>query len=78
MVDAGRKPGPGGWSVWAVSGTTAVRIGDGGSTAALASSPEGEHPFLALEVQIDRGGGWSRPVRAYIARRSRRVVAVDR
>jgi hypothetical protein len=78
VVDAERKPGPSGWSVWVVSGTTAARIGDEGSAAALASSPEGDHPFLALEVQIDRGGGWSRPVTAYIARGSRRVAAVDR
>jgi hypothetical protein len=37
-----------------------------------------EAPFLALEFQVDRGGSWSEPVIGYVARGSRRVVAVER
>lgn len=36
------------------------------------------HPFVEVEVQVDRGGGWSTGVRAYVARASGRLVAVDR
>ena len=35
-------------------------------------------PFLAVQVQVSRGSNWSSSVIAYIARRSGRVVAVDR
>jgi hypothetical protein len=36
------------------------------------------YPFLALTVRVDRGDGWSRPVTAYAARQSGRVVALER
>ena len=36
------------------------------------------YPFFAVEVQVDRGAGWSRSVVAYVARASGRVIAVDR
>jgi len=36
------------------------------------------YPFLAVEVQVNRGRGWSRSVVAYVARASGRVVALDR
>jgi len=36
------------------------------------------YPFFAVEVQVDRGEGWSQSVVAYVARASGRVIAVDR
>ena len=37
-----------------------------------------QRPFLALELQLDRGGGWSTSTTACLAPASRRIVAVDR
>jgi hypothetical protein len=44
---------------------------------ALAADP-GDYPFLELELQVDRGAGWSSPVKACFARASGRTVAVQR
>lgn len=38
----------------------------------------GTEPFLAVEVAVDRGGGFGRSVTCYVATASGRVVAVDR
>ncbi len=35
-------------------------------------------PFLAVDLQVDRGMGWSRAVRVFVARHSGRVVRVER
>jgi hypothetical protein len=35
-------------------------------------------PFLAVDIQVDRGMGWSGTVRVFIARQSERVVRVER
>lgn len=50
------------------------------SPANPGGTPEPDRrPFHAVEVQVRRGGGgWSRSVTAYVARRPDRVVAVDR
>ena len=51
----------------------------GGSwTELLAAATPPDAPFLLVECQVDRGRGWSRPVRAYFARTTRRVVAIER
>jgi hypothetical protein len=36
------------------------------------------YPFLAVELCVDRPGGWSSSVRVFAARASRRIVAVER
>jgi hypothetical protein len=58
------------WSNWEQPSTLAVDV----SGVATASGA----PFIALDLQADRGSGWSRSVFAYVAARSGRVVAVDR
>ena len=74
--DAERKLGA--WSDWQETKET------GADLASLAANPPGgdagdaNRPFLALEASVDRGAGWSREVRFYVARASGRVVAVDR
>ncbi|MDH3197714.1 MAG: hypothetical protein OEO21_05685 [Candidatus Krumholzibacteria bacterium] len=67
---ADRKPDRSGWSEWVELAVTELAL-----TASLERS---QHPFLAVEVQVDRGSGWSEGVTAYVARGSARVVAVDR
>ena len=37
-----------------------------------------QRPFVAVEASVSRSGKWSDPVRAYVARASGRVVAVER
>jgi hypothetical protein len=46
--------------------------------APVAAIPAGEDDFVAFEVQVDRGSGWSRSVTAYWSRGAQRIVAVDR
>ncbi|HXF58493.1 MAG TPA: hypothetical protein VN539_01600, partial [Candidatus Saccharimonadales bacterium] len=51
---------------------------DSGPAAQAVRDARGNRPFLALEVQVSRGGDWSRSVRAYVSRASNTVVAVKR
>jgi hypothetical protein len=73
-VGADRGGGP--WSPWRVS--TSTRVDLEGDVAAAADPMAGRRPFTAVECQVDRGEGWSSSVKAYVARASGRVVAVDR
>jgi hypothetical protein len=75
VVDAERR---GGWSDWkdvqdytfnAHGGVFAFPVGDQGV---------GAYPFFAFELQVDRGEGWSGSVTVYVARKSGRVVEVER
>ncbi len=43
-----------------------------------ASEGDPEHPFLAMEVQVDRGFGWSSTVTVYRAYASGRIVGLER
>ena len=45
---------------------------------AVRGEPEAGRPFLKMEVQVDRGTGWSRTIAVYVSRTSTRVVAVER
>jgi len=58
-----------GWSEWAELSTLEIPIIEPAST---------RFPFVGVECQVDRGSGWSRPVRAYVSRRLRQVVAIER
>jgi hypothetical protein len=75
-LTAGREAA--GWSAWVESGGTEVEIGSGPLADHLAAADAPAFPFVALECCVDRGSGWSRPVTAYMARGSGRVVAVER
>lgn len=46
--------------------------------ASVHDAPLPRFPFVHVEVQVDRGAGWSPSVHAYVARRSGRVVEVQR
>ena len=74
-VDADREQEGGGWREWVELAQTDLPLASGEVAAALATS---RRPFLAVEVQVDRGTGWSEGVIAYWARASGRVVAVER
>jgi hypothetical protein len=74
-VAADRKPDGGGWSQWVKLTLPELALPGGAVAASLERS---QRPFLAVEVQVDRGSGWSDGVTAYVARGSARVVAVDR
>lgn len=56
------------WSEWIESTRTEV---------VLPEAPV-EEAFLAVETQVHRGSRWSTPVALYVARRSGRVVALER
>jgi len=58
----------GAWSPW-------MELGTLGMAANEASDAD---PFVAFELQVDRGDGWSQSVTAYVERANGRVVAVER
>jgi hypothetical protein len=66
------------WTAWAEA------AGPHFDLAAATSAPPGKgvaptrRPFLAFETAVDRGDGWSRPIRAYVSRATGQVVGVDR
>lgn len=75
-VDAERRGERGPW-LEVAAGRVALADADGRPLPHVpATGPE--RPFLALELQLDRGGGWSASTTAYLAPRSLRIVAVDR
>ncbi len=69
----GATPGP-----WLPLNGPALALTDAPVAAALDGAPADHYPFIAIDVQVDRGAGWSRSVTAYVARASGRVVGVDR
>jgi hypothetical protein len=68
---------PAGRTQWLETAERAIDLdAAGGPTVGTASL--GDHPFLEIELQVDRGEGWSSSVVVYLARASGRVVAVER
>ena len=68
-----------GWTSWRETTDTLVPLfGDDEKLADDIPKWEDEHPFLAIEVQVDRGKGWSDSTILYGAYASGRLVAVDR
>ncbi len=59
------------WSLWQESSVTEVLLSGSPPTDA-------DHPFLAMECQVNRGQGWGSSTIAYLATTSGIVVAVDR
>lgn len=74
--DAGR--GTASWSAWTSASEPRVALAASGSAPAVGNAAPGRWPFVAIEVAVDRGSGFGRPVRTYVSRSSGRVVAVDR
>jgi hypothetical protein len=59
-------------------GRMTITLAEGAAALALATAAPSKRPFLAFELEVDRGDGWIGPVLVYAARRSGRIVAVDR
>ena len=70
--------GGAGWSAWAEAPEPAFDLAGAEGRDPIRVSAASERPFLAVEAQVSRGGGWSPPVTVYIGRDSRRVVALSR
>lgn len=66
------------WSPWKDSTEPSVDLAGPATDAPGVSAGTPSRPFFALEASVDRGAGWSRSVRLYVARASGRVVALDR
>ncbi len=75
-VDAGR--GGAEWSGWSEMTVPAVDLSVAVTVEPIRSTPEAKRPFLAVQAQVNRGGGWSRSVTVYISRASGRVVGLSR
>ncbi len=71
-----------GWSDWMESSATEVPVVmlETGPAAAAAQGPADQYPFLAVELQVNRGQGqeWSSSMKVYVARGSGRIVKVER
>jgi len=70
-IDAGRD---GDDVAWIELGSTSISVEQESVTALPAST----HPFVELEVQVDRGQGFGPSVYCYLSRVSGRVVEVER
>lgn len=76
VVNEDRK-GPGG-GAWREMKSTSVAYDAPVVRESLAHGSESEYPFLAIEVQVNRGHSWSPSTTAYLARAGGQVVALDR
>jgi hypothetical protein len=81
VVDENREPEV--WSDWQEvemgrDGRMTITLAEGAAALALATAAPSKRPFLAFEFEVDRGDGWNGPVLVYAARRTGRIVAVDR
>ena len=59
---------------WVTSDVTEVAL----DAPAVRDAPVDAYPFVHVAVQVDRGEGWSESIHCWIARRSGRVVGVER
>ncbi len=67
-----------GWSPWMILDETSFPMETPEAIRMLKSQSEKEYPYIAFEVDLDRGRGWQGSVTAYVARKSTRLIAVDR
>jgi hypothetical protein len=75
--DADRRKGA--WSAWIENERPEFDlVAAGAAASAIGREDATRRPFVAVEASVGRSGKWSRPVRAYVARQSGRVVAVER
>jgi hypothetical protein len=66
------------WTPWSDAAETRFDLAGPAAAPPGRDASADRRPFLALETSVDRGSGWSRPIRVYVARATGRVVAVDR
>jgi hypothetical protein len=76
-VDKDRSPQKDNRSDWTPMDNTRLSLETGVAAETLLRA-DGEHPFLAMEFQLNRGGGWSESVTAFLAPGSGRIVAIAR
>jgi hypothetical protein len=74
--DAERKKGA--WTQWLQSERPEFDLTVSGASEVMERDDPARRPFVAIEASVSRAGKWSHPVRAYVARASGRVVAVER
>jgi hypothetical protein len=68
-----------GWTTWRETSASVVPLfDDSGRLAAHIPPEDPDHPFLAIEVQVDRGDRWSPSTTLFGAYASGRLVALDR
>jgi len=73
-VDDERDPGSGGWTEWTVTSSTTIRLYNDPDLP----RDDGGRPFLAVEVQLNRGDRWSASTTVFASYDSGRIVALDR
>ncbi len=66
------------WTEWIALDRTELPFDRILGSANVARHGADAFPFLAIDVEVNRGNRWSDPVRVFVARASRRIVAVDR
>ncbi len=66
------------WTPWTESAETVVELERLSNSQEVAACAVSQYPFLAMELQLNRGSGWSATTTAYVARASGRVVALER
>lgn len=66
------------WSEWHEVSSGAVALDSEPLSRVLDDVNLLTHPYVALEFRVDRGLGWSRPVRVFVSRTEDRVAAVER
>jgi hypothetical protein len=76
-VDKNRSRQKSNRSDWKPLDGTSLAL-DSGVAAEVLSRADLDHPFLAMEFQLNRGEGWSGSVTAYLAPASGRIIAVSR
>ena len=78
VVDEDRSTAKGSVTGWSQLEGRDLPLESGPVLAASTAAGMDRYPFLSMEFQVDRGDGWSATVTVYMARRSGRIVAVDR
>jgi hypothetical protein len=77
MVDPDRSVKGDSRTEWTDLAGTVIELGSEPVAKALKRADVG-YPFLALEVQVNRGDDWSETVTAYFSHASGRIIAVNR
>jgi hypothetical protein len=74
--DAGR--GVERFGAWQTAPEPRFRFPAASPAPSVGNVPVERRPFVLIEAAVDRGDGFSRPIRAYVSRVTGRVVALDR
>jgi hypothetical protein len=78
VAAADENRGAAAFGAWVESDRTEFDWTAAAQSEAVAKEPAAKRPFLAVEAEVDRGSGWSGPIKVYVSRASNRVVAMER